>query len=297
MPAEPASITVGACTSRKSLQPSSQHIAPTHTASAMLVPITLRRIRGRALRATIRGPISSAKIGPSPNMMSGLRNSAVAEPRPRRERAVLGDGQRAHIAASSTVEVSGGRVVDRMVMAPAQERRVDEQSKHHSEPRVGASGRQERAVRAVMEDDERSHEEPARWESRARARADRRPEAPCTSPPTARDTARPRLPDPRGFAPDGASHRERAPRASPAAANAPSSTVPGFRRRRETDRRHAVISRGTAERRPAKFSLSDTASPPTGPRHRWQLRSAWQVARSAATARRWSRPLGARSSA
>ena len=36
---------------------------------------TLRRIRGRCERVKIRGPMIIAKIGPMPNMITGLRNS------------------------------------------------------------------------------------------------------------------------------------------------------------------------------------------------------------------------------
>ena len=75
MPAEPASSSVGAWISRKSRQPISQHSAAISSASATFVPMTLRRMRGRADFATIRGPTSSATIGPMPNITSGLRNS------------------------------------------------------------------------------------------------------------------------------------------------------------------------------------------------------------------------------
>ena len=52
----------------------SQHRAPTITASARFVPITLRRIRTRTPFATIRGPMIIATIGPRPNITNGLRS-------------------------------------------------------------------------------------------------------------------------------------------------------------------------------------------------------------------------------
>ena len=56
MPAAPASNAGGSATITYSRQPTSQHSPPTSTASAMSVPMTLRRIRGRAFRAGILGP-------------------------------------------------------------------------------------------------------------------------------------------------------------------------------------------------------------------------------------------------
>src|SRR6266516_1310902 len=52
-----------------------QHSPPTSTASAMSVPMTLRRMRGRAFRAGILGPTIIATTGPRPNMTAGLRMS------------------------------------------------------------------------------------------------------------------------------------------------------------------------------------------------------------------------------
>ena len=86
------------------------------------MPITLRRMRGRASRETRRGPTSSATIGPMPNMTSGIAKQAIAQPRARGQRVVFADGERAHIAAAAPVEVAGGGVVNRVVVAPAQKR-------------------------------------------------------------------------------------------------------------------------------------------------------------------------------
>ena len=54
-------------------QPKSKHSAPTKTTRAMSVPMTLRRMRGRAEREGMRGPTIIATIGPKPNITSGLR--------------------------------------------------------------------------------------------------------------------------------------------------------------------------------------------------------------------------------
>ena len=75
MPAAPASNAGGSATITYSRQPTSQHSPPTSTASAMSVPMTLRRIRGRAFRAGILGPTIIATTGPRPNMTAGLRKS------------------------------------------------------------------------------------------------------------------------------------------------------------------------------------------------------------------------------
>ena len=98
------------------------------------------------------------------------------------------------VATAAAVEIARGGVVDRVVVAPAQEGRVDEQSKRHPEPVVGAPRGQERAVRAVVEEDERPHEEARGGDRDQRASAGRRRSATCTSAPTAPGRGAPRSP-------------------------------------------------------------------------------------------------------
>ena len=67
-------------------------------------------------------------------MTSGLRYSAVADPEQERLGAVLGHRQHRHVADEAAVEVAGGGVVDQVLVAPARERREDEQSERGAEP-------------------------------------------------------------------------------------------------------------------------------------------------------------------
>ena len=53
-------------------------------------------------------------------------------------------------------------MVDRMVVLPAQERGVEKQPQGRAEPRVGAPGGEEGAVRAIVKDDEGAHKKHAR---------------------------------------------------------------------------------------------------------------------------------------
>ena len=75
---------------------------------------------------------------------------------------VLLDGQRRDVAGAATVEVAGGAVVDGVVVAPVRERLEDEQAGEPAEPEVRPLGRQERAVGAVVEDDEGPQQEARR---------------------------------------------------------------------------------------------------------------------------------------
>ena len=54
---------------------------PMSTASATSVPITLRRMRGRAPWRRSAGRSRARPPGPSPNITSGLRDQPIAEPR------------------------------------------------------------------------------------------------------------------------------------------------------------------------------------------------------------------------
>ena len=147
---------------------------PTSAASAMLVAITLRRIRGRASLATMRGPIDHRDDRSEPEHDQRVAEQAVAEPTaPRAERGTprrsacgrrrcRGDrghrrsrgGPRGRGASAGTASRAAGRVRSRATRLP---RRDGE----------------ERAVRAVVEDDERAHQEGGRRDQRARAAAGR----------------------------------------------------------------------------------------------------------------------------
>ena len=75
------------------------------------------------------------------------------------QRLIFGDRQRSHVAHSSPLQIAGCSVVDRVIVAPTQERREQEQPEGRAHPPVRAAGPQKRAVRAVVEDDERPHEQ------------------------------------------------------------------------------------------------------------------------------------------
>ena len=86
----------------------------------------------------------------------------VAEPAPPRPGAVLVDGQGLDVADAPPVEVAGRRVVDGVLVAPPREGRVEDDAEHGAERCVRALRAQERAVRAVVEDDEGADQESGR---------------------------------------------------------------------------------------------------------------------------------------
>ncbi len=73
---------------------------------------------------------------------------------PPRRGPVLLHGQRGHIAVKALVDVAGGRVVDRVCVAPLVERGEGEETKEDARRFVGPPRLEERAVTAVMKDDE-----------------------------------------------------------------------------------------------------------------------------------------------
>jgi hypothetical protein len=143
MPAAPASSAGGPWTSRKSRQPTSRQ------APAGVAGHDPRREDHRAER-------------PQPEHDQRVSEQAVAEPPAPRAGVVLGDGQRRHVALPAAVEVRGRRVMDRVAVAPVRERREDEHAEHAPEPQVAALGRQERAVRAIVENDVGAQQEARR---------------------------------------------------------------------------------------------------------------------------------------
>ena len=106
-----------------------------------------------AERDTRRGCDDHRPDRPDAEHHERVAEEAVAEPLRPRQRVVLGDGQRRHVADAAPVEVAGGGVVDRMAVPPAVERREDDQPEGDAQPLVRALRRQERAVRAVVEED------------------------------------------------------------------------------------------------------------------------------------------------
>ena len=91
---------------------------------------------------------------PEPEHHQRVPEQAVPEPSAPRRGPVLLDRERVHVADSAPVQVTGGRVVDRVSVSPALERRVHDHAQDGAQPGVGALRRQERAVRAIVEDDE-----------------------------------------------------------------------------------------------------------------------------------------------
>jgi hypothetical protein len=89
-----------------------------------------------------------------------VAEGAVAEAPPPIARPVLADGERGKVADATSLEVAGAGVVHGMVVAPARERCQYEEPKRGADDRVGALGRQQRTVRAVMEDHKGADQEP-----------------------------------------------------------------------------------------------------------------------------------------
>ena len=116
----------------------------------------------RASRAGSAGwTISAPRTARTRTSRTGCGTAGSEAPAPRPTR-VLGDGQRGHVADAAPIEVAGGRVVDRVVVAPPlRTARRPRSPRTVPEPRVRAPRRHERAVRAVVEDDEVRSRNPA----------------------------------------------------------------------------------------------------------------------------------------
>ena len=97
-----------------------------------------------------------------PEHHQGATDQSVAQPPPPRAGGIFVDRQRDDVPDAAAVEVTGGGVMHRMVVAPAHERGEDQHAQRGAEHRVGATGRQQRAVRTIVEDHEHAHEEPGR---------------------------------------------------------------------------------------------------------------------------------------
>ena len=78
----------------------------------------------------------------------------VAEPAAPALGPVLVDGQGRDVADPAPVEVARRAVMDGVVVAPVRERLPDQQGAEAPEPAIGALGGEERAVAAVVKDDE-----------------------------------------------------------------------------------------------------------------------------------------------
>ena len=141
-------------------------------ASARSVPRTLLRSRGRMSTRDQARPISSDPERPEPEHDERIAEEPVAEPAPPRRGVVLVDGERLDVADAPPVEVAGGRVMDGVLVAPPQTacRRARPASPERC---IRALRAQERAVRAVVEDDERAEQERPR-DQRQPAREPRR---------------------------------------------------------------------------------------------------------------------------
>src|SRR5205823_14021997 len=76
--------------------------------------------------------------------------------------AVLVDRQGLNVPHAAAIEVAGGRVMDRVLTPPERKRRAGEDPERGAEQGVRALGLQERAVRAIVEDDEHAQQEARR---------------------------------------------------------------------------------------------------------------------------------------
>ena len=201
---------MGTCTSRYSRHPTSQHsAADDHDERDVRRDDAAPDPRPRRSRDQAR--LQHQRVQrPDPEHHQRIAEHAGRPSRraPRRG-PVLGDGQRGDVADAAPVEVAGGGVVDGVAVPPARERLVDDQPQGGAEPDVGALGRQERAVRAVVEHDEGPQQEARRSGSRARARAGTRRPEPGTSAPSSTEVGHERMSrGPAGCGRDAAARRE-----------------------------------------------------------------------------------------
>ena len=121
----------------------------------------LLRRRRRLERELKRGPIISDQSGPIAEHHERVAEEAVGEALLPGLRVVLLDGPGRNVALAAAVEVAGGAVVDGVVEAPVLERLPDEQRGEAADPAVGRLALEERAVAAVVEDDEGAQQEAA----------------------------------------------------------------------------------------------------------------------------------------
>ena len=244
---------------------------PPARASAMFVAITLRRMRGRAERETRRGCRSSRVDRPEPEHHERVPEQAVPEPPPPRRRPVLRDGQREDVADAPPVQVTGRGVMDRVTVSPAHERRVDDQAQSDAQPGVGALGRQERAVSAVVEHDVRPEQKAGGGDRQRQHEQVRDVQRQVHQHRAAPGTARPRSRCPAGCGPGAAGRTERGPPArrdapcpAPSSAQRRSLSPPRACRSRHSLWRALPLTRqplGASRRTPARCSRR----PPSGP--------------------------------
>jgi hypothetical protein len=105
-----------------------------------------------------------------------LRKSLVAEPAPPRPGAILLDGQGLDVTDAPPVEITAGRVMDGVLAPPPRKRRVQEHAQHRAQPLIHTLGAHERAVGAVVEDNERPDQESGRWNRQRQHEQVREPE-------------------------------------------------------------------------------------------------------------------------
>ena len=96
---------------------------------------------------------------PDPEHHHRIAKKAVAQPRLPGPGEVLLDRECGDVAGPASVEIAGAAVVDGMVVAPVRKGLEDEQPSEPANPEVRLLVRQEGAVGAVVEDDERPQQE------------------------------------------------------------------------------------------------------------------------------------------
>ena len=189
----PVSSSGGPCTSRNSCQPTSQQSAADDHARARSVPSTLRRSRRGASRRDEPRPDQDDPERPEPEHHERVAEEPVAEPAPPRPGAVLLDRQGLDVADAAPVEVAGRSRGGRRACG-ATTRTACRGATPSAAPssRVRALRAQERAVGAVVEDDERADEEAGRDQRERHRECDRDPEREARRHDRAPGTGRPR---------------------------------------------------------------------------------------------------------
>ena len=141
-PGAPASSAAGAHRSRKSPIPIAQNMRGGDRSQREVGPEHAVAHPGRRVARDDPRADDHREHRPQAEHDHRVADDPVAESTPPRPLSVLGDGQCREVANAPFVQITRGRVVNSVVVAPANERREDEQPAERAEPRVGSSGRE-----------------------------------------------------------------------------------------------------------------------------------------------------------
>ena len=176
------------------MKPSCHQMRPRTTASAgVRQPDAVALARPLAARPEARADHQRPQR-PDAEHDQRVAEEAVAEALLPGSVDVLLEGQRGDVAVAAAIEVPGGPVVHRVGVAPGPERLEDEECGQTAQPEIPLPRREERAVAAVVEDDEGPQQAAGRRNREGERQPDRDVEGRGTSPPPAGGRARPTSP-------------------------------------------------------------------------------------------------------